>query len=164
MQATIKESIKEHLQKIYDNSKKLSSKMSVPLRDLQEFVNTNIQKIQPEDAEYLLKGDEKLEGLIELCGTKNKFSDSLKKSASTAIEILFNLVQLDSPPIIMEAFLNLDTEDYLKLKLSEHILQDTPSKLSAFTLAHTIQVDSKAETTVYANQGLYQFEESYRSV
>ena len=164
MQASIKDSIKEHLQKIHDNSKKLSSKMSVPLRELQEFVSTNIKKIQTDDAEYLLKGVDKLEGLIELCGTKNKFSDSLKKSASTAIDMMLNLVGIESPPIIFEVFLNLDTDDYLKLKLSEHILQDTPGKLSALELAYTIQVSSKAKAAFHADKGLHLFEKSGFSV
>lgn len=140
MQESIHEEIKKHLEKIKENSKKMKSKMSKPLLELEEYSKANISKLQNSDAEFLLLGEGKLQGLIQLSSTKKKFADGFKKSAYTALKILFNLIDFDANQTIANTFLSLEEDVYSQLKLEEHIASEDENKLTALLIARKIKV------------------------
>lgn len=86
--------------------------MSVPIKAFAEFLKLNLKELTEEDVEVVFKGYEKFEGLLSLCGTKNKFSESLKKSASTSLKIILELVHIELPNLFATIFLTLDADDY----------------------------------------------------
>ena len=140
MQESAHEEIKKHLETIRENSKKMKSQMSKPLTALEEFAKSNISKIQNSDAEFLLLGEGKLQGLIKLSSTKKKFADGFKKSAYTALKILYNLIDFDANQTIANAFFSLEEDKYAELKLDQHIASEDENKLTALLIARKIKV------------------------
>lgn len=91
------------------------------------------------DIDFLYSGDEKTLGLLKLCGTQNKFSDKLKNSSLTALVCLTEIIDLEKPKTFATVFYSLEAENYLMLKLNQHIAQDEAHKAAALTLARKIR-------------------------
>jgi len=140
MQDSIANEIRKLLEKIRENSKKMKAKMSKPLQNLEDVVRANIGKMQTSDAELLLLGEGKLQGLLRLSSTKKKFSEGFKKSAHTALKILLNLIDMDATPVVASAFFALDEDLYEQLRLDEHIASDEENKLDALQITRKIKL------------------------
>ena len=86
-----------------------------------DFLKPRLSKLQENDIEYLLLGEDKIEGLIKLCSTKTKFSGDLKNSSLTCLQILLELLNSVDGLKIREIFKNLDSTVYKDLALNLHI-------------------------------------------
>lgn len=155
MQDTIHTEIKRLLDKIRENSKKMKSKMSKPLLELEEFARANIAKMQNSDAELLLLGEGKAQGLIRLSSTRKKFAEGFKKSAYTAFKVLLNLLEMDATPVVQNVFFALEEDAYEQLLLGDHISSAEENSLTALQIARKIKVFSEAKTAFFTPEKVH---------
>lgn len=106
----IKEKIKDYLNIIKKNSKKLKSKMSRHIGELNDFLKEHILELNDLDIEFLLMGEPSTPGLLKFCATKTKFSGEIKNSALTALKLLRDLLMNQENHIFREIFTQIDSE------------------------------------------------------
>ena len=119
--------------------------MSKHIRNLEKYVKENMNLLSESDVEFLFQGDSNLNGLVDCCGTMTKFSGNLKNSALTALKFLQELLEIAIPKIFNTVFFNLDSTNYLKMKLPLHFVQSEDNKHTAFIIAKYIKVFLKGK-------------------
>jgi hypothetical protein len=89
----MEEEILTFLTQINQELKNMRAKVSRILKDLDAFL-FNDSFLADDTIEILMHGkpEKKLKGLLSLCGITSKFSNSLKNSSCTAIELIYKLI------------------------------------------------------------------------
>lgn len=84
--------------------------------------------------------EEKLPGILNVCGVKSSLKGNLKKASYTAMSLLLKLLtEAPQKKEIQAVFFDLEDEDYQQLKLSIHMISDSEKKISAFHVARLIR-------------------------
>lgn len=70
--------------------------MTKHLKNLEQFLKSKFNDLSEKDWELVLFGDKEYHGLFKLSSTKQKLTGSLKKSATTALNLLRDLLESQS--------------------------------------------------------------------
>lgn len=95
------------------------------------------------------KHENGLKGVVELCGISGKFSDSLKNSSHTAMDLLWRLLSnscilisyhLDQKDVYREVFLSLEIDLIKDMKLDYHLGQKEEKRQSSLNVIGFLNV------------------------
>lgn len=98
-------------------------KTSVFLKKIDEIVFKKREKLDGATMRMLLIGvDADVVGLLQLCGVRSKFKGSLKNSSFYCLSLVVRLfTEHPQRKDLLQIFYDFDEEEFLAMKLSEHI-------------------------------------------